>query len=238
MKPAYIISDLHLRAQRPDLNQRFSRFIEDIFIPDSDTLYILGDLFEYWIGDDGAAQLGYSAQIDLLASLTQLGKRVFFMHGNRDFLVGAHFCEITGAEILPDPVTISLSGKSCLLKHGEEGGTEDVEHQKCRNLTHDPDWQRSILEKSIPERLQIASQIRQMSGSAYKPSQIMDVNENSVKQTITEHGVDVLIHGHTHRPGRHEYVSDGKSVERIVLGDWDTRASYLKADEQGFDLVY
>lgn len=237
MKPVYIISDLHLRAQRPDLNQSLEAFIEHIFTPDSDTLYILGDLFEYWIGDDGAAQLGYSAQVNLLGDLVKKGKQVYFMHGNRDFLVGEQFSSTTGVEILPDPFILDLAGKTCLLKHGDDLCTDDVEHQKFRTLTRNPDWQKSILEKSIPERLQIASQMRQMSGSTRKPSQIMDVNEQSVRQTITEHGVDILIHGHTHRPGRLTYELNGKTVERIVLGDWDQGVSYLKVDDRDFELV-
>ena len=238
MQPVFFIADLHLCPQRPETNQYFEDFIHKIFIPQSNILYILGDLFEYWIGDDGAETLGYSRQLELLAELTHQNKDVYFMHGNRDFLVGNSFSKTTGVKILNDPTKIDLAGKTCLLKHGDDLCSDDIEHQKFRAMTRDSAWQQGVLSKSIDERLVLASQMRQMSGSSYKPSEIMDVNDGTVEQQFIDQDIDILIHGHTHRPATHDYTVKEQAKQRIVLGDWHQGISYLKADETGFELVY
>ena len=238
MQPVFFIADLHLCPQRPETNQYFEDFIQKIFMPQSNILYILGDLFEYWIGDDGAETLGYAKQLKLLADLTYQNKDVYFMHGNRDFLVGNTFSETTGVKILNDPTKIDLAGKTCLLKHGDDLCSDDIEHQKFRAMTRDMAWQQGVLSKSIDERLVLASQMRQMSGSSYKPSEIMDVNDGTVEQQFIDQDIDILIHGHTHRPATHDYTVKEQAKQRIVLGDWHQGISYLKADETGFELVY
>ena len=238
MQPIFFIADLHLCPQRPEINEHFNTFIEEIFVPQSNVLYILGDLFEYWIGDDGAEKLGYSKQLEILTNLVQSGKEVYFMHGNRDFLVGTKFNQATGVKILDDPTKIELDGKSCLLKHGDDLCTDDVEHQKFRTMTRDASWQQTVLSKTIEERLVMASQMRQMSGSSYKPSEIMDVNEQTIEQLFINANIDVLIHGHTHRPHTHDYSINDQNKKRIVLGDWHKGISYLKVDKKGFELIH
>ena len=238
MRAVFFISDLHLRPQGSEANNYLEEFIESIFPVSSNTLYILGDYFDFWIGDDGAGKLGYLYQLDVLKRLTAKNNSVYFMHGNRDFLVGTDFCDATGVKLLDDPTRIELEGKSCLLKHGDDLCTDDIEHQKFRVMTRDPSWQQAVLSKSIDERLAMASQMRQMSGSSYKPSEIMDVNEDCIEQTFVNQEIDILIHGHTHRPAVHQYVINDQSKQRIVLGDWHKGISYLKVDENGFDLIH
>ena len=238
MQAIFLISDLHLQPQQPQVEKYFNEFVETIFLPNSNTLYILGDLFEYWIGDDGAEKLGYNPQLELLTKLTQMGNSVYFMHGNRDFLVGSVFSEKTGVKILNDPTKVEFNQLSCLLKHGDDLCTDDVEHQQFRRLTRDPNWQNSVLSKTIEQRLEMAASLRQMSGSSYKPSDIMDVSEPSIKETFIDEGIDVLIHGHTHRPATHDYTINDESKRRIVLGDWHNGISYLKIDDNGFNLVH
>jgi len=176
-------------------------------------------------------------QKNLLKNLTSQGWEIYFMHGNRDFLVGKAFSETTGVKLLDDPTTIVFNGKNCMLKHGDDLCTDDAEHQKFRAMTRDTAWQQAVLSKSIEERLVMASQMRQMSGSSYKPAEIMDVNERTIAKTFTD-DIEVLIHGHTHRPKTHNYSIDGNPKQRIVLGDWHKGISYLKATEYDFELVH
>ena len=238
MQAVFFISDLHLRPQGSETNELLDEFIESIFRQQSNTLYILGDYFDFWIGDDGVDKLGYSDQLTVLKRLTENGNTVYLMHGNRDFLIGNEFSKATGIRLLNDPTKIELQGKQCLLKHGDDLCTDDIEHQKFRTLTRDLNWQQAVLSKSIEERLAMASQMRQMSGSNYKPSQIMDVNETAINQTFVDEDIDVLIHGHTHRPAVHEYTINSTPKKRIVLGDWHKGISYLKVDQDGFNLVH
>ena len=238
MQAVYFISDLHLQPLDGKANEYLDEFIESELLGNSNTLYILGDYFDFWIGDDGADKLGYSRQLDVLKCLTDGHRTVYFMHGNRDFLVGKAFSEATGVKLLNDPAIIDLQGKRCLLKHGDDMCTDDVEHQKFRSMTRDPQWQHAVLSKSIDERQALASQMRQMSGSTYKSADIMDVNENCIKQIFINQDIDFLIHGHTHRPAIHDYFLNNKKRQRIVLGDWHKGISYLKVDDGGFNLVH
>lgn len=238
MQAVFFISDLHLQPNGSQANTYLDGFIRSYLPGKNNTLYILGDYFDFWIGDDGVDKLGYNEQLEVIRHLTDKHNTVYFMHGNRDFLIGAQFCEATGAKLLNDPTIVELQGKRCLLKHGDDLCTDDVEHQKFRVMTRDPGWKRTVLSKSVDERLAMASQMRQMSGSSYKPSEIMDVNEDCVEQIFASQAIDILIHGHTHRPAIHDYLIDNQSRQRIVLGDWHKGASYLKVDDSGFNLVH
>lgn len=220
------ISDLHLTPQRPHITRLFFELLQGE-ARGADALYILGDLFEYWIGDDAAGVLGYAPVVREIARLTESGVPVYFMHGNRDFLVGDRFAAETGLEILDDPTVVDLYGEPALLMHGDFLCTDDVEHQKFRAMVGDPDWQHSFLERPVEERMQMAESAREESRN-HKSSvtmEIMDVNAGAVRRIFDEYGVRLLIHGHTHRPAIHGRPS---GTRRIVLGDWYERSSILR----------
>jgi UDP-2,3-diacylglucosamine hydrolase len=231
------ISDLHLDAARPSIAAQFERFLEEI-APGSDALYILGDLFEYWVGDDGLA-LPFPRRI--AAALRPLAARVpvRFMHGNRDFLLARGFAEATGAEILPDPTVIDLYGTRTLLLHGDTLCTDDKPYQAFRAQVRDPAWQRAALSRPIAERLAIAQGMRQESEGAKqgKAMEIMDVASDAVERAFEETGCDVMIHGHTHRPARHLYQVGGRERVRWVLPDWYERGGYLEASPAGIRAI-
>lgn len=221
------ISDLHLTPRRAHITELFFHMLRNQ-AREAEALYILGDLFEYWIGDDAAEALGYAPVIQELGALTDTGVQVYFMRGNRDFLVGQRFAGETGCEILDDATVVDLYGEPVLLMHGDFLCTDDIEHQKFRATVDDPKWQRSFLDKPIGERMQMAEAARQYSRQ-HKDSvamEIMDVNDRSVRRTFDEHGVRLLVHGHTHRPAIHDDRPDG--TRRIVLGDWYEQSSVLR----------
>lgn len=231
----YFISDLHLAAQAPEITQRFIGFLDND-IKDATALYILGDLFEYWIGDDAAEIVGMSPILAKLKTLTDNGVKAYFIVGNRDFLVGPTFTEQTGFEILSDFTVIDLYGEPTLLLHGDVLCTDDEKHMMFRQqIMTNKDWHKMALQKTIEERIEIAQQMRSMSAD-HKLSvsdSIMDVNEQSVIDAFEQHQVLNMIHGHTHRPKIHEHKTNLGNAERIVLGDWYTQLSYLKVDESG-----
>ena len=231
------ISDLHLDPARPAIAAQFERFLEDI-APRSEALYILGDLFEYWVGDDGLA-LPFPARI--ADSLRPLAARVpvRFMHGNRDFLVAQGFADATGTRIIADPTLIDLYGRPTLLMHGDTLCTDDKPYQAFRAQVRDPAWQRAALSRPIAERLAIAQGMRTESEGAKraKAMDIMDVSRDAVERAFEESGCDVMIHGHTHRPGRHEYRVAGRERVRWVLPDWYERGGYLEASPAGIRAV-
>lgn len=221
------ISDLHLTSERPHITRLFFELLRNE-ARSADGLYILGDLFEYWIGDDAAEVLGYEPVIREIAELAESGVPVYFMHGNRDFLVGDRFAADAGCEILDDLTVVDLYGEPALLMHGDSLCTDDVEHQKFRATVNDPDWQRFFLAKPVEERMQMAESAREESRS-HKDSvtmEIMDVNAGAVRRTLDEYGVRLLIHGHTHRPAVHDDKPGG--TRRIVLGDWYEQSSILR----------
>jgi UDP-2,3-diacylglucosamine hydrolase len=189
-----------------------------------DELYILGDLFEAWIGDD-IGIITYADVIACFKQLTQKGTKVFFMAGNRDFLVGQAFSQATGIQILPDPTLAIFDDQKTLLMHGDTLCTDDVEYQKFRCLVRDPQWQSKFLAMSPALRMQQAAHYRQQSKemTAHKSNDIMDVNPDAVTQAMDHHHVKLLIHGHTHRPQVHQL----KIGERVVLGDWIGHFDYL-----------
>ncbi|MFD2230527.1 UDP-2,3-diacylglucosamine diphosphatase [Alkalimarinus sediminis] len=227
------ISDLHLEEKRPEIIEAFFTFLKQKAL-NIDALYILGDFFEAWIGDDENTPLQVSVK-DRLKEVTESGTLLFIMHGNRDFLMGSLFCQETGAQLLNDPTVISLYDHSVLLMHGDSLCTQDVEYMKFRKNMRDPQWQTLFLQRSLPERQLVAQQLRTISQAKNKgkTQEIMDVTPAEVVGSMKEHAVDTLIHGHTHRPDTHEILVDGKPATRIVLGDWDTHVWFIQAEPNG-----
>jgi UDP-2,3-diacylglucosamine hydrolase len=232
------ISDLHLTAERPAITELFLRFLRDE-AAHAQALYILGDLFEYWIGDEAGAAAENAPVIAGLRALTDAGVPVHFMQGNRDFLVGGGFANATGCTLLPEAVVIDLHGRPTLLMHGDTLCTDDTEYQRFRQFIRDPALVREFLSKTIPERLAMVRGYRQMSkmATSSKAAEIMDVNGDTVVATLRAHGVHRLIHGHTHRPAKHEITVDGQPAERIVLGDWYEQGSVLRCDSRDCTLA-
>ncbi len=228
------ISDLHLAAQRPETVRLFLRFLEEQAAT-AQALYILGDLFDAWIGDDFQAPPIPQIQ-DAMRALSRQGCNIYLMHGNRDFLLGEAFAQASGCTLLDDPTSIDLQGTPTLLMHGDQLCTDDVEYQKARQLLRNPAFIEDFLSRSIPERIQLAQEYRQRSGEAVsnKPADIMDVNQQAVEQYMKERGTTRLIHGHTHRPGTHQFELNGQPAQRIVLPEWHSDSGgYLRADESG-----
>ena len=230
------ISDLHLDANRPDIGDQLLTLLEGE-ARDADALYILGDLFESWVGDDDPNE-HYATIKAALRALVDSGVPVYFMHGNRDFMIGADFANETGVQILADPTPVNLHGASVVLSHGDALCTDDVEYQQIRVMVRNPDWQAMMLTKPIEERLAIAAHARaqSMERNSSLNEDIMDVNQGAVENLITEHGVDILLHGHTHRPFVHDIEIGDRSAKRIVLGDWYEQGSIVRWDENGFSL--
>ena len=223
------ISDLHLEESRPDITEAFLGFL-DGKASGVDQLYILGDFFEAWIGDDERTPL--QEQIaTALRKLRDSGTRIFLMHGNRDFLIGQDFCDRAGATLLDDPTVINLYGTPTLLMHGDSLCTADVEYQKFRANMRNPQMQKMMLARPLEDRQQMARQLRQMSMAKNqgKAEDIMDVTPEEVVRELEHHGVQLMIHGHTHRPAIHDLEANGEPARRIVLGDWDTHVWWLEA---------
>lgn len=227
------ISDLHLDANRPEIGVQFLAFLGGE-AEQADTLYILGDLFEAWLGDDDPNPY-YADMKAALRKLVDTGVPVFFMHGNRDFMIGEDFATETGVTILNDPEVVDLHGEKVLLSHGDALCTDDVEYQKFRAMTRDPEWQAMMRAKTIEERIKIAIAARQASLARGETldDEITDVNQDAVKEIIRKHGVDIILHGHTHRPAIHELKLDDRTATRIVLGDWYEQGSVVRWDEDG-----
>jgi UDP-2,3-diacylglucosamine hydrolase len=230
------ISDLHLEADRPEIGEQFLDFLTDE-AAEADALYILGDFFEYWVGDDDPDEY-YASIKRSLRAFADSGVPVYFMHGNRDFMIGETFAEEAGVTLLPDPCPLELYDKSVLLSHGDALCTDDVEYQQVRAMTRNPEWQAMMLAKPLEERIAIAKQARSQSEERNKTlsESIMDVNPDAVRQTVAEHGVEILLHGHTHRPAIHGIEVDDRIAKRVVLGDWYDQGSVLRWDEDGMDL--
>jgi len=238
MTTSLFISDLHLDPGRPKAIQLFDDFIRQKAVY-ADQLLILGDLFEYWLGDDACEHSGYQAIEEGLAVLTSYNTKVYFMHGNRDFLVGKDFASSICCGLLPDPTVFKLNDLDVLLMHGDSLCTDDVGHQQFRAVSRTNEWKKNILSKTIHEREEFARQLRMNSqkGNAEKIESIMDVNQTTVECAMLEHNVRLLIHGHTHRTAIHEFQLTGKTVNRIVLGDWYKKGNYLVHDQAKFSLL-
>lgn len=231
------ISDLHLDAARPRVIDLFADFIATE-ANGADALYILGDLFEAWIGDDAGDETG-DRVADILAGLRRSGVPSFFIAGNRDFLLGDPWARRAGVTLLGDPALIDLYGTPTLLMHGDTLCTGDTQYQKVRAMFHAPAWQRSFLEKPAEERRSFAVQARAESQRYTRDpthGAIMDVDTDTVQATMQRFGVSRLIHGHTHRPQIHRLDLDGLAAERIVLGDWYEQGSVLRVRPDGMSL--
>jgi len=231
------ISDLHLDAGHPEAIQRFTNFI-DGNARSARELYILGDLFEAWIGDDDDDPR-LTPILSALARLTAAGVACAVMHGNRDFLLGAEFCAATGCRLLGDFERIERFGTQLLLTHGDLLCTDDTRYMTLRGQLRDPAWQQDFLARSVAERRAIADDLRKLSAAeiAAKTEGIMDVNQATVEKTMREFGVKHLLHGHTHRPAIHDFTLDGLPATRVVLGAWYEGSSVARWDERGIRLT-
>jgi UDP-2,3-diacylglucosamine hydrolase len=230
------ISDLHLHAGDAETARRFGEFMAGPARAARE-LYILGDLFEAWLGDDDDDPR-IAPIIDALKTLTDRGVKCAVMHGNRDFLLGQRFCALTGCRLLGDYERLTMFGQPVLLTHGDLLCTDDTRYMTLRAELRSPAWQRDFLAKPLAERRQIASDLRQLSTTeiAMKSDFIMDVNQAAVERTMREHDVALLLHGHTHRPAVHRFSLDGRPAARIVLGAWYEQASFLRWTAEGFAL--
>jgi len=223
-----LISDLHLCGDQPQTLALFSQFLRDY--QHASQLYILGDLFEAWIGDDyrDPALQTVIAQLQQYAA----GTATFFLHGNRDFLVGQRFADEIGCQLLPEAEIINNAGNKILIMHGDTLCSDDSEYQNFRRQVRSPQWQENILTLSVEERQQLARRFRLDSDSskAMKAEQIMDVNQQTVETTMRHYDVHCLIHGHTHRPAHHQFMLQQQAAHRYVLGDWSDHAVIAQLD--------
>ncbi|MFV2058249.1 MAG: UDP-2,3-diacylglucosamine diphosphatase [Thiohalomonadales bacterium] len=228
---SYFISDLHLSAQRPHIIELLLDFLASC--DDAARLYILGDLFEAWIGDDYADP----AMQPVIQALQKFSRNTdcFIMHGNRDFLIGSDFVKQTGFELLPDEIVIDLNGRKTLLLHGDTLCTDDVDYQTIRKQVRTPQWKNQVLALPTQQRLSMAKQFRMDSdqSKSQKSEEIMDVNQQAVIDIMQHHAVNLLIHGHTHRLAIHEFTLDNAPAKRIVLGDWYKTRSVLVCGPTG-----
>lgn len=231
------IADLHLDPARPESTRWFEKFMHNS-IGSLSQLYILGDLFEVWIGDDGSDALGQLAVENIIKSTVDVGLDIFFIHGNRDFLIGNEFAKRTGCKILPDPTLITLGSEKVLLAHGDTLCIDDTEHQTARQEMTSAKWKIAFLNKSIDERMDNARAMRSKSEFSKKSKSMamMDVNQQHVEKVMREYGVLTMIHGHTHKPAVHEFHIDNIPAKRYVLGDWYTQKSVLYYEQGRFTL--
>lgn len=234
VKPSLFIADLHLSASRPRINRVFFDFLTGV-APQAEALYVLGDLFEYWAGDDDSADPFHADVIAALRALSRIGVALYLMHGNRDFLLGRKFADACGATLLPDPAMVEIYDMPTLLMHGDSLCAADVEYQLFREQVRDPAWQAAFLDRPLNQRRVEVEALRRRSEREKrdKPSVIMDVTPAAVEAALRENGYPRLIHGHTHRPARHLHQIDGRNCERWVLSDWYERGAYLRCDETG-----
>ncbi len=226
--PVLLISDLHLQESRPDLTQAFVDFIAKLPARCRE-LFILGDLFELWIGDDAQSPLA-EAVATALRPLSNRGVKVRLMHGNRDFLIGEAYAARCGASLIDEPYRLRVEGADWLLLHGDALCTDDQPYQQFREMVRDPGWQRDFLSRPLAERQTWADRAREASkaATAGKPAEIMDVNAGAVAKLITGSGCRRILHGHTHRPAVHELPS--LAAKRVVLGDWNRQGWYAAID--------
>ena len=234
------ISDLHLDQSLPRTMASFVQFLDDL-PQHADALLILGDLFEYWAGDD---DLGRGSNLTVVQALRRARAKhllIYLQHGNRDFLLGENFAEVSGVELLPEAVILEIAGDPVLLLHGDTLCTDDSDYQEFRAQVRTPEWQRTFLAQPLEQRLTQVEELRQrsMQATANKPGNIMDVNADTVQKTLHSAGCHKLIHGHTHRTATHRGSVNGEAYERWVLSDWNfdhppVRGNALMIDAQGW----
>ncbi|WP_374365804.1 UDP-2,3-diacylglucosamine diphosphatase [Stutzerimonas sp.] len=229
-----LISDLHLEEERPDITRAFLHFLATRACQ-AEALYILGDFFEVWIGDDAMTPFQQSIA-DALRALSERGTRIYLMHGNRDFMLGKGFCRAAGCTLLGDPSVVELGGERVLLMHGDSLCTRDEGYMRLRRLLRNPLSLFILRNLPLSIRRKLARKLRNESRAQtrMKASDIIDVTPELIPRVLAEHGVRSLIHGHTHRPATHELEVDGRPARRIVLGDWDQQGWALQVDESGF----
>jgi UDP-2,3-diacylglucosamine hydrolase len=234
------VSDVHLDAAAPESQRQFLEFLRThVASPAASAraLYILGDLFETWVGDDDAGGERLPV-LTALRELTDRGIACFLLHGNRDFLLGEDFCRRTGCQLLPDPVIVELEGERVLLTHGDALCTDDHPYQELRSIVRNPSWQRRFLHLPLADRRLLADEARAGSRAhtARTVPQIMDVNGEAVAAAFKATHVRRIVHGHTHRPAVHDALLDGQPVQRIVLGAWYEQGSYLDFEAGRYEL--
>jgi len=235
MSHSLFISDLHLCESRPSIIAAFVSFLQNTAIH-ADALYILGDLFEYWAGDDAMVMGAHQESVSALKQLSQKGVSIYLIHGNRDFLIGDLFAQQSGVQILPDPSLIECHGKTILLSHGDTLCTDDVAYQQFRREVRTKAWQTAFLDQPLTDRIAYIESVRAKSEreKSVKSMTIMDVNTTAVEALLKAHQYPpILIHGHTHRPKQHQHIMKGHHCERWVLGDWYDQGSYLQLDASG-----
>ncbi len=239
----WLASDLHLQESTPTTREAFLAWLEGA-AQSADHLLLPGDIFDAWVGDD-VLDVAPAWLREVVAGLAAAGQRtdLWLGHGNRDFLMGERLAQATGARLLPAEAVLHTVAGRVLLMHGDELCTDDHAYQQMRQVVRNPAWQADMLRRSLPERLQLAQQLRDQSeaGKAGKDMAIMDVNAQAVVRFMQAHGVTRMIHGHTHRPGRHVFELDGAVAERWVLPDWDfehqpVRGGWLSLDADGLAL--
>ncbi len=229
-----LISDLHLEEERPDITRAFLHFLQTR-APQAEALYILGDFFEAWIGDDAMTPFQHSIA-QALRKLSDGGTRIFLMHGNRDFMIGKAFCREAGCSLLADPSLVRMNGEPVLLMHGDSLCTQDEAYMRLRKWLRNPASLFILRNLPLTTRYKLARKLRKESRmqTTQKAAEITDVTPEEIPRILRQHGVRTLIHGHTHRPATHELQLDGQPARRIVLGDWDRRGWALQVDENGF----
>jgi UDP-2,3-diacylglucosamine hydrolase len=230
------ISDLHLCASRPSITKAFIQFLQNT-ASNAEQLYILGDLFEYWAGDDDLSHVDHKDIVHALKIVADAGTQVLLMHGNRDFLIGEQFAKASHIQLLPDPSEINLYDQRILISHGDELCTDDTRYQAFRAQVRSPAWQAEFLSHPLTARKAQIEALRLQSEQekSNKSLAIMDVNSDAVIALLRHHQYpEIFIHGHTHRPNTHNIEIDGHSCQRIVLGDWYEQGSCLRLDENGF----
>lgn len=233
----YFISDLHLERIESSITNIFTAFLDDL--NQNDSLYILGDLFESWIGDDNVSELSQYIS-DRLLMLSERDISVAIMHGNRDFLIGEDFCKASSIKLINDPRIIEIDTKKVMLTHGDELCTDDSEYQAFRSVVRNPLWQKDFLNFPISKREKIAGEAKDASKDSKenKAMEIMDVNTDAVLKAFNDHDIEIMIHGHTHRPNIHKVSNEGKNLTRYVLGDWSKNSAIiLKWNEAEVELM-
>lgn len=229
-------SDLHLEDQRPDILRAFFRLLDEQkkYLQQ---IYLLGDIFEVWLGDDTPSACA-DALAEKLSGLAREGIEIFLLHGNRDFLLGPAYAARCGATLLHEPVLLTVADRPAALLHGDSLCTLDTDYMAFRKMVRDPQWIAQFLAKPLSERIAIGRSLREQSrrSAQQKQEYIMDVTPDEVLATLRDLKVELLIHGHTHRPAVHDLLLDGKAVQRLVLGDWYTQGWYLLADDNDIQL--
>ena len=222
------VSDLHLSDDTPDIEAAFTGLLKKESPLDS--LVMLGDVFEAWVGDDDDSPLADRVK-SVLRALAESGTEILFTRGNRDFMLGEQFASDIGGTLLPDQTVLDVAGHTTLVLHGDILCTDDVDYQQFRQLVHSPEWQAEMMAKSLDERRDLARQLRSMSidAASNKPEDIMDVNQEAVSAAMRDADVSLMVHGHTHRPDRHQSATG----ERIVLGDWTAQLGWLLRERGG-----